>query len=126
MEQLIDFALFCLEALLWYWAINLAVSVWRAYKSVKAEELTEFVDKLAIIIHKVQEEKHGDHYYWFDSDSDQFLAQGANLDDMVAHLKSRFPTHIFFLSKDDKNFYICSKTEWKFVPVELKSNIISS
>jgi hypothetical protein len=122
MELFVDFVLFCIQAVFWYWIIGLAVGVWRAYKAVKSEEVSEFAEKIAEVIHKVQEEKHGDHFYWFDSDSDQFLAQGATVDDMVAHLKSRFPAHIFFLSKDNQHFYICNKTDWKFVPIEIKSN----
>lgn len=121
MEMILDFVFFCIQAVFWYWVVGLIVRVWEAYKEVKQEELTEFVDKVTEIIHKVQEEQHGELYYWFDSDSDAFLAQGKTVDDMVAHLKSRFPGHVFFLTRDNQHFYICKKTEWKFVPVELKT-----
>jgi len=121
MEQFVEFVLFCLEVLFWYWLIGAAVAIWRAYQSAKSDHVTELMEKLTEIIHTVQEEKHGDHYYWFDSDSDEFLAQGATVDDMIAHLRSRFPTHVFLLHKDNRNFYICDKTEWKFVPIEAKS-----
>jgi hypothetical protein len=37
-------------------------------------------------------------YYWYDNDSDDFLAQGRTWEDIVDVLRSRFPDHIFVLN----------------------------
>ena len=65
-----------------------------------ADQRDKLVDKLTKLIHRIKQEKHGDVYYWFDADTDNFLAQGRTDDEIRLHLLSRFKGHIFFI--DDK------------------------
>ena len=71
----------------------------------------EIVDNIFKKIHPVSIEKHGDIYYWFDSESDHFLAQGKNLAEAVDHLKERFPTDIFF-AKLEGQVYQIGAPDW--------------
>lgn len=57
----------------------------------------KIIDHLDKIIHEVNVEQHGEMNYWFDKDTDQFLGQGLTIEEITAHVKSRFPDHIFIL-----------------------------
>jgi hypothetical protein len=37
-------------------------------------------------------------YYWYDNDSEDFLAQGRTWEEVVGVLRERFPDHIFVLN----------------------------
>ena len=60
--------------------------------------------RLNEIVHVVKQEKHGDMYYWYDQDNEQFLAQGRTLNEITDVLKSRWNRHIFVIS--DKEMMI--------------------
>jgi ssDNA-specific exonuclease RecJ len=120
MELVVDFFLFCLEILFWSCVFTLVISVWKIYQDKKTDVIVEFEEKLRELIHQVQEEKHGDCYYWFDANDNSFLAQGATVEDVTAHLKNRFPDHIFLVNKSQENFYLSKNTDWKFVPIAAK------
>ena len=120
MELVVDFFLFCLEILFWSCIFTLVISVWKVYQDKKTDAIFEFEQKLRETIHQVQEEKYGDCYYWFDANSDSFLAQGPTVDDVTFHLKSRFPDHIFLVNKNQGSFYLSKNTDWKFVPISVK------
>lgn len=101
MEMLVEFFLFMLQAALWYVIISFVAGL--LLKRVEKEAITErdaMVTKLAKMIHQVKAEKHGDLYYWFDLETDQFLAQGRDDEEIRKHLLDRFKGHIFLL--DDK------------------------
>jgi len=63
------------------------------------EEVDELKEKISKLIHPIKVEKHGDMTYWFDAETDQFLAQGLTRDDIADHLKQRFKGHVFLLSE---------------------------
>jgi len=65
-------------------------------KQVVAER-AELVSKITKLIHYVNQEKHGNCYYWFDKETDQFLGQGQTDEEIKQHLKSRFQGHVFVL-----------------------------
>ena len=89
------------------------------YEETVNEEANELRDKLRKMIHFVKLEKHGDQLYWFDAQTDQFLGQGKNIDEVIAHVKSRFPTHVF-VDESANNFL--KAPEWKPQPIaELKN-----
>lgn len=71
------------------------------------------------ITHRVQIEKHGDTYYWYDQDDGEFLAQGKDDDTIINIIKSRFPDHIFFL-QTEKQIYKIHAPSWVAEPLELK------
>ena len=120
MEEFVDFIWFCLQAVFWYWILSLALRIWLIHRDKEHKEIKDFVEKVSELMHKIQEERHGDQYYWFDAHNDQFLAQGANTEEIVRHLKSRFPGHVFFVTdQNDRHLYISEKTDWMFKPVDV-------
>lgn len=77
------------------------------------EAREELIDKLYEIVHIVETEQCGDMLYWFDQDNGQFLGQGSCDDEIIKVIKSRFPEHMFYISKDDKNHLLSANTQWK-------------
>jgi hypothetical protein len=84
-------------ALGWYLGARLAttISELRARFKHATAIHEEIRDRLEVYLHTVREESHNDIYYWYDSDNDEFLAQGSTLADLRTHLKSRFTEDIF-------------------------------
>ena len=70
----------------------------RAAVAESGELREEMVETLGQIMHGVRQEKHADVVYWFDEDSDAFLAQGRTTDEIRAHLKQRWRDHIFLIN----------------------------
>lgn len=88
------------------------------YETKISEEVDELREKLRKMIHFVKLEKHGDQLYWFDAQTDQFLGQGASIEEVIAHVKHRFPTHVFV---DESSNAFLKAPEWKPQPItELK------
>jgi len=48
----------------------------------------------------VKQEHHGSCYYWFDSENDNFIAQGSSYSELVEQLRERFPRHIFLIGNN--------------------------
>jgi hypothetical protein len=70
------------------------------------------------ILHRVDAIKEQDIHYWFDLDNGQFLAQGKNLDEVIGHLKSRFPDHLFCLYFDNRDHLVAAVTNWKVEKID--------
>jgi hypothetical protein len=77
--------------------IKVSMAHWNEAKN-DLEFEQRFRDYLEKIIHVVKQEQDGDMYYWYDNDSDDFLAQGRTWEDIVGVLRERFPDHIFVLN----------------------------
>lgn len=71
------------------------------------------------ITHRVQIEKIGETYYWYDQDDGEFLAQGKDTDSIINIIKSRFPDHIFFF-QTEKHIYKIHAPSWIAEPLQLK------
>jgi hypothetical protein len=99
MEEMIGFVLFIAEAAAWYFAFKTAVAFWEAYGVWKEAKVLEedLHDKLTKLVHNVKPEKHADVLYWFDDETDKFLAQGKTIDDIRAHLKERYKQDVFLV-----------------------------
>jgi hypothetical protein len=99
--------------LLWIattWAVaSLVIGIHDTLKNTNDELAKQLRQHLNNIIHRVRVEKQSDTYYWYDMDNNEFLAQGASDEEIIANLKSRFPTHMFFLPT---NHLVSAKTEW--------------
>ena len=54
---------------------------------------------LSSIIHAVKSEKHGDVIYFFEEETNKFIAQGRNDDELIAALKARWRDHIFIVGE---------------------------
>ena len=119
MELFFEFIVFLGRCALWYFAITLLIAQLRQIWDQKIERLQETIDKLEEMVHVVNVEQHGEYFYWFDVDNDEFLAQGKTADETISHLKSRFPNHIFFFQGKDQNYRI-SAPDWTFIPVDIK------
>lgn len=102
-----------LEVILWcvlgYFIVQLLLGVYDGYTAInrQAEELLK--KQLSAKIHVVKEEQHGDHTYWFDLETDQFLAQGATKEEIIEILKKHYSKHIFILPGDS----LLHGPEWK-------------
>lgn len=92
-----------LELFLWAFLVALAIRLVLAYSNFmleqKLEEKQALIKKLNDVIHVVNEERHGEIIYWFDKDSDQFLAQGRNIEEISEHIRKRFHKHVFLLNE---------------------------
>jgi hypothetical protein len=56
---------------------------------------TKVRERLNKIIRPIKIETHNETMYWFDRETDQFLAQGKTQQEISATLKQRFPSLIF-------------------------------
>jgi predicted PhzF superfamily epimerase YddE/YHI9 len=54
---------------------------------------------LASIIHPVKSEQHGDTIYFFDADTNAFLAQGRDDAELSEALRARWQDHIFIVGE---------------------------
>lgn len=122
MEFITEFFWFFLQLFFWYWFISLIFTVWYKVQEHKLDEKLEILEKVNDIVHRVAVEKHGDQYYWFDSDDNEFLAQGKDLDETLDRIKKRYPNHIFFVADKTHQYKISAATEWKLEPYKTVEN----
>jgi hypothetical protein len=104
MEDLMAFGAWLLDLAVWslFWFFVFRAIRWvidlRAAVEEAGELREEMIETLSKIMHGVKQEKHKDVIYWFDEDSDQFLAQGRTVDEIREHLKQRWKDHIFLIN----------------------------
>lgn len=104
MNELSDFAYWLVDialwSLMWYFIIKAVVALYDGYHVIKdAKEMhASIADELDALIHDVKPEQHNDVMYWFDADTDRFLAQGKDIAEIRAHLKERFKQDVFMIS----------------------------
>jgi len=104
---------FVLWVLLAYFAIKWIIYIWHQNMKRQLQHYQEVIERLNDRIHEVRVETHGDNMnYWFDSHSDEFLAQGRTLEDIVTVLKVRFPDHVFLVPGSGG---MGAGTDWKLV-----------
>ena len=83
-----------LDVVLWLVVIWLFMKVLQMYLVAKNEALVEQLDDLTKqikeqIIH-VNIEKHGGMFYLFEKDTNRFIAQGTNFEEVQKHCVTRF------------------------------------
>jgi hypothetical protein len=126
MEFLTEFADFCLLLLFWSMVAEFVFRFIEKRVSTRNTEIKEILERVNDIIHRVRVEQHEDVYYWFDEDSNDFLAQGKNLTDATTQLKSRFPGHLFFVTHKDTIYKISAPTwELEHIDIDVKSKLNS-
>jgi 3'-phosphoadenosine 5'-phosphosulfate sulfotransferase len=86
-----------------------------AHKIMHLKMRLDTLKELNGLIHQVKIEKYNDMEYWFDQDSDQFLAQGKTIEEVIHNLKASYPNHIFLL-KDVGG--VAKLTDWKLLGPE--------
>jgi len=101
-----------------YVILNFVGILMHLYRIRHLEEINNEIRYINEIAHRVDVEKHQDIYYWFDRDDGMFLGQGNTIEQIVDVLKSRFPTHIFFLPSNHK----IHGPNWTFEPYDSPSN----
>ena len=81
----------CGQALIFYAVYKLTRFILGFFEIVKdINETGDNVKKyLSSIIHAVKSEKHGDVIYFFEEETNKFIAQGRNDDELIAALKAR-------------------------------------
>jgi hypothetical protein len=102
----------------WFLA-NIIIGVCEGLKSanhILEDKLKKHLDN---IIHRVRVEKDKDIYYWYDSDDNEFLAQGSTDEQVIEMLKTKYPTHIFYLPT---NHIICKGTSWQLKQSSININ----
>jgi hypothetical protein len=99
MGDLINFLSFITEIVMWYLVFKTVAAFWEAYciyKDAKEIEI-DLHDKLTKLVHNVKPEKHEEVHYWFDEETDKFLAQGKDLTEIRTHLRERFTQDVFLV-----------------------------
>ena len=97
MEFISEFLWFCVKAVFWYWVFSIILAVIFKRAENKAEQKNEMMEKLNGMVHRVREEQLGNTRYWYDDDTGDFLGQGQTSDEVIEHVRNRFPAHLFFL-----------------------------
>lgn len=119
-EFLSEFAGFAVEMIFWYIVLQVILGWMERRMSERNEEMREVIERVSNIVHRVRVEQHGEIYYWYDEDNDDFLAQGKDLEEATNHLRARFPGHLFFVTHKD-NIYKISAPSWELEHVNSKS-----
>ena len=92
-----------------------------AFQIVKLKERVGILKQLSEIIHQVKVEERDGIKYWYDADSEAFLAQGKTIDEVIDVIKSRFPDHIFLI-RDTGG--VSKQTDWKLMPPEEFNKVV--
>lgn len=112
-DFIVEFILFGLQLLFWYTIGNIFLSfLFRRSDQETKLKIEKMLERVNEVVHRVRVEEHHDTYYWYDADSENFLAQGATVTELVDRLKSRFPEHIFLLEENDSMLKL-SAPNWK-------------
>lgn len=114
-DTFFEFLTFLVQGILWWFILQTVFAVFLRIQGKKEQHVKHMIEKLDEVTHRVQVEKHGDMYYWFDADDNEFLAQGKSLEDTIDILKKRFPTHMFFVTTGDIKYKIASPG-WNLEP----------
>jgi hypothetical protein len=94
-----DFFEFMLQLAFWYFVFSVISAVISNHYQTKMELYKNTVDDIRQRIHLVKQEKYGDMHYWFDMETNTFIAQGLTFDEIAAKLKAQFMDHVFITEK---------------------------
>lgn len=106
---------FVLWAVIIWICSQIALGVVDGWRLVELKQRVALIKEISDLIHDVKVEKIGEVEYWFDSANDQFLGQGRTLDEIIDHVKRRFPDHIFLIQDTGG---VSKQTDWKLMPTE--------
>lgn len=71
-------------------------------------------DEVERTVHIVRAEEYQGIHYWWDRDSNEFLAQGKTVEEITKVIAKRFPDHYFFLN----NNYVLHGPDWELIKLE--------
>ena len=91
----------CGQALIIYFCFNLCIWIlgFRRFLNDMHETNSQIKEYLSSIIHPVKSEQHGDTIYFFDADTNAFLAQGRDDAELAEALRARWQDHIFIVGE---------------------------
>jgi len=112
-----EFIEYFIRFIIVYFITSLAWSLVEHHFVSQNQVREQVIEKLNKIVHRVNCEKHQDMYYWFDQDSNEFLAQGRDLDEIKEKLKKHFANHVFVIS--DRQMLV--GPDFKTVEVDLRN-----
>jgi len=98
---------FCVKLVMWLLGFN-------KFLDNMNETNTQIKKYLASIIHPVKSEQHGDVIYFFDADTNTFLAQGRDDAELAESLKARWQDHIFIVGER----YVMAGPDFKMLEIE--------
>ena len=112
-DLVFEFIVFFLNMVAWIFVFSLGMAVLKYFlvdRQQNEETRQEWIEKINDIVHRVDVEKHGEIYYWYDADDGEFLGQGHSEQECINHVRERFPTHLFLFTN---NKYI-KAPDWHF------------
>lgn len=93
-----------ISAILWMLVLWLALNFIRLYLQAKndilREELNAVSKKIKETIITVSIEKHGDIFYVFEKETNNFIAQGQTMAEIKEVMQKRFPKKTFVATED--------------------------
>jgi len=97
-----EFLNFVLTFAVTYFVTKFIINVVIAYFKLKGDDVEETVKTIikdTFIF--VKPEQHGDMIYLFETESDRFVAQGKNKEELFAACKARYPSKNVVMSDED-------------------------
>lgn len=98
MDFVLEFIIICL--LVWL-ASKFILFYLQAKNEVLKEELEKLTKQLKNKIIHVKVEKHGSVFYLFEKDTNRFIAQGSNIDEIKTRCADRFKDIVIVADEDD-------------------------
>jgi hypothetical protein len=98
---------FAFKCVMWLLGLGQAFDQYRETN----EQVQEY---LKSIVHAVKSEKHGDTMYFFDADTDAFIAQGKTYEEIALALKARWRDHIFLIAEK----YVLAGPDFKLLEIK--------
>ena len=86
---------FLLIGFVGYLAIRVLLALALTYFEYKVQQRNETIKYITSRIHEVRVEKNKDVEYWYDNDTNEFLAQGRTKEEIYQIIKARFNGHVF-------------------------------
>jgi hypothetical protein len=91
--------------IIWFFVGWLVMKVAQLYLEAKNQVLAEELDQLQKRIKnrfiQVNIEKHGEIFYLFEKETGNFIAQGANMEELKAHCDARFKDKVVFANDEE-------------------------
>jgi hypothetical protein len=85
---------FIVDTVFWFVVFWLIIKVWQTYLVAKNElllaKIKEHNEQVLNNIIQVNIEKHNDTFYLYEKDTQEFIAQGVNFEEVKRHCEARF------------------------------------
>ena len=100
--NLVDIIFYCIII----WVVSKFVVLYlQAKNEILKEELDELTKKLKDKIIQVNVEKHGSVFYLFEKDTNRFIAQGSDINEIKQKCEDRFKNAVIVADSDELKKY---------------------